>query len=326
MLCQEIQNIMSLAIALKIKDLSSPNTMIWMAVQPAVAWNISSTHLLLFLIQHILFPAFQIANISYHTCFIYFFFLCTQLHSFKILQNSSDVLWAHSITTESPEASFLSTYLTVPGTSFPEGLDYISQLDTDCLICNFSKTKIIRGSGKTGTRFQGGLPISVCLGFFGLRFFNVKVDYVVDTANFLYLLNILTSFLQTIFSGVRLSRVFKRKNWKQRIHLLSIKTLFLLLWNKSGGMCAVRHMFIQRELERVEFFESNPHYSPKPVWVQEAFGQCFQTQSVTLDSWPLCRVRSWTLWTWYVLSNSEILWFYDLPFFFYFVFLFYFVN
>lgn len=30
MLCQEIQNIMSLAIALKIKDLSSPNKIIWM--------------------------------------------------------------------------------------------------------------------------------------------------------------------------------------------------------------------------------------------------------------------------------------------------------
>lgn len=149
MLCQEIQNIMSLAIALKIKDLLSPNKMIWM-VCPACSSMGYQLHS----------PVFVIDTAHLVPCILdYKYFLPSLLHLFLLhvytiawFQNIAEffrclmsTLHHHCIY---PEASFLSTYLTVPGRSFPRGLDYISQLDTDCQFCNFSKTKIIRGSGK----------------------------------------------------------------------------------------------------------------------------------------------------------------------------------
>lgn len=106
MLRQEIQNILSLAIALKIKDLSVLNKIIWIACpdcRTAVAWDISFTHLL-----RLLSAMHPGPHISDYKCFLslllhLLFFLCTKLLGFEILQNPLGPLWALPIMTESAQ-------------------------------------------------------------------------------------------------------------------------------------------------------------------------------------------------------------------------------
>lgn len=142
MLRQEIKNILSLAIALKIKDLPALNKIIWMVCpdcssmgysfySPAMATACWASQLLHFRLQMFLTTFASFTFIPVHTTT--WFQNITEFFRTLVSTPRHDRIYT--------KISFLQSYLTILGKSFTRCLDYICPLDTDYQICNSGEIK-----------------------------------------------------------------------------------------------------------------------------------------------------------------------------------------
>lgn len=143
MLCQEIQNILSLDITFKIKDLPALNKVIWMAC-PACSSMGYQPYWPAMVIVCSASPSLHFRLQVFLTLFASFSFL--HMHTTAWFQNITEsftVLMNSPVITESTQRHLccIAAWQHQEGPLLGRGLNCISSLDTDCQIYNFSKMK-----------------------------------------------------------------------------------------------------------------------------------------------------------------------------------------